>query len=114
MSEICEVLADWLNKTRGTVSPARERVCKLLTALHGLEPLLREHPIVEVPEHGPSVFVGTSPGALLRDAINKKFGDFQFTPSLLITETHKTTVGWLSNDSKEIEAAIIRVVCDLH
>ena len=114
MSEINDVLTQWLNRTKGTVSPARERVCGLLTALHGLEPLLREHPMAETPERGPSIFLHSSPGELLRQAINKQLASYQFTPTLLITDAHRTTVGWLSNDSREIEAAMIRLVCDLH
>jgi hypothetical protein len=117
MSEICKVLTDWLNKSRGTVSHSRDAVCRLLTALHGLEQTLREHPIVDVPEHGPSVAMSTSPGALLRDAINKQLADYQFTPMLLVTDAHKPPIQWLSpdsNDSKEIEASMIRMVCDLH
>jgi hypothetical protein len=114
MSEICLILTQWLNKTRGKISPARQRVCELLTALHGLEVLLREHPIAEVPEFGPSVFVGTSRCALLRDAINKQLAEYQFTPKLLVTDTYATRIGWLSNGSKEIETAMIQLVCDLH
>jgi hypothetical protein len=117
MSEINEILIDWLNKSRGTVSQSRDAVCGLLTALRGLEPLLREHPIVEVPEYGHSAPVDTSPGALLREAINKQLVNYQFTPMLLVTDTHKLPIRWLSpnsNDSKEIEATMIRTVCDLH
>jgi hypothetical protein len=114
MSEIGAVLTQWLNKTKGTVSPARERVCGLLTALHDLEPLLREHPIVEVPERGPSVFLHSSPGALLREAINKQLANYQFTPTLLVTDADKTTVAWLSSDSREIEATMVRLVCDVY
>jgi hypothetical protein len=115
MSEIGSILAQWLNKTRGTVSPAREGVCGLLTALHGLEPLLREHPLAEVPVQGHSVFMGTSPGALLRDAINKQLADYQFTPSLIVTDPHIARVDWLSHEeTRQIETAMIRLVCDLY
>ena len=63
MSEIHELLISWLNKSRGTVSPSRDAVCKLLAALHGLEPLLREHPLATVPERGTSTLLHDSPGA---------------------------------------------------
>jgi hypothetical protein len=105
MSEISKELIDWLNKSRGTFSCSRDTVCTLLTALRGLERTLREHPI------------DSSPGTLLREAINKQLAKYQFRPTLLATGAHSVPVGWLppsSNDSNEIEATMVRWVCDLH
>jgi hypothetical protein len=117
MSEQYAVLVGWLNKSRGTVSPSRDAVCKLLDTLRGLEPLLTEHPVAKIPERGPSIPVHDSPGALLRDAINKQLARYEFKPTLRVTGAQSMSIGWLppdSNDSKEIEAAMIQIVCDLY
>lgn len=110
--EIGKVITDWLNGGKAYSSPAYERVSTLIEGLHGLEPLLREHPLVSENEDGTTPYVGTSPGALLRDAVNAQLAEYQFKPTLIVTGANNVRVKWLSKDGTG-EASIIELVSDL-
>ena len=49
--------------------------------------------------------------------INKQLASYEYKPTLRVVGAHSMSIGWLppdSNDAKEVEAAMIRIVCDLY
>lgn len=112
MSEIGVMLAQWLNHSKD--NPAHEQVCNLLTALRGLEPLLKQHRIVRKKENGTTEYIANSPGAILRDAINKQLAVYQFRPALNADDAHTFRVVWMPNGSSFGEAEMVQALCELH
>lgn len=112
MSEIGVMSAQWLNRSAG--SQAHEQVCNLLTALRGLEPLLKEHPVVQPQSDGTTAYLADSPGAILRDAINKQLAAYQFRPALNAEDAHTFKVDWMPNGSSFGEAEMVQALCELH
>ena len=111
--ENVEMVANWLNDELAGSGAAYEPVSRLVEALSGLGPLLREHPVAKAGKNGTTEFLDASPGALLRDAINKSLAKYQFKPTLLTTGEQSVRMKWLSVRESG-EATMIAVVCDLY
>lgn len=100
-------------------SAAYRRVCNLLAALRGVEPVLKEHPVVEEKTDGTTNYLDKSPAALLRDEINKLLDAYTFKPSLSFTDTHAAGIHWFPtstdrNKTATTEHTMVRLICDLH
>ena len=122
-SEKTEMLAQWLNWVRlgnsAEALGAYGEVVGLIGKLAGLETVLRQFPVAEVPVDGPSHFLFDSPGALLRDSINEQLARSPVIRSLRFSGAQEAELGWLSatpeNEERKTlaKSTMIQILCDL-
>ena len=110
--EIGRTVCEWLNR-QAPEKAASMKVAKLIEALQGLEPILREHPLVEDRPNGTTQVLSKSPGEILRKAINSQLIGCNFTPSLYVEDRNSMRVSWLPV-GESAEVTMIGRVCELY